>query len=605
MLFNTMKESEMPNQTASESNNSLETPPVGKLCTVCSDKANGMHFGALTCEGCKGFFRRSVKKNAHFICAFEKKCGITKISRKHCQACRFKACVDAGMQVNLVLSDEEVNKKRQLIKDNKEKRSERQAKKNEEEQLRLQKVFDKAGSDRHLLKMTMEDKLFIETLVRGHYESYDFGYREYDTFRGRDQIDLPPPKVDTSISGSDADVSLAWLTASLNSSSSAPGLKKYEEYENKATQNHFGTKKLAPSSNDSLNQLNKDVSTSHNVLQKSEVIMNPLTPKHSFNELKTDLNQRDSTNKEIATSSSSQSAELDIKSASSTLPSSDIKKSSSPTSHSSDMKSVFSSLHGTSTGKEGETSKDNALEVSSLKITKPTESECDKMVQNVSECLLRSQGVSLNDIDDNRSRDLFQHFADIMTWGIKKVIHFCKNIPEFLKLSLGDQIVLLRGGCLELLVLRSYFAFASENNTYVSEKFQYKPSDFLQAGASEEFIEKYNCLHKRMRKMKFQIEEICLLLALVLFSPDRIGLESKETVEEIQNKVVSALRAYEYTHRPPDKARNMYGEILLILPLLRTINALFSDNISHLQKSYESDINPLILEVHSDSEDDS
>ena len=70
--------------------------------------------------------------------------------------------------------------------------------------------------------------------------------------------------------------------------------------------------------------------------------------------------------------------------------------------------------------------------------------------------------------------------------------------------------------------------------------------------------------------MKFQIEEICLLLALVLFSPDRIGLENKDAVEEVQNKVVSALRAYEYTHKPPDKARTMYGEILLIL-LVTTI----------------------------------
>lgn len=28
-----------------------------KICQVCGDQANGYHFNAMTCEGCKGFFR--------------------------------------------------------------------------------------------------------------------------------------------------------------------------------------------------------------------------------------------------------------------------------------------------------------------------------------------------------------------------------------------------------------------------------------------------------------------------------------------------------------------------------------------------------------------
>ena len=30
---------------------------VIKECTICGDKATGIHYGALTCEGCKKFFR--------------------------------------------------------------------------------------------------------------------------------------------------------------------------------------------------------------------------------------------------------------------------------------------------------------------------------------------------------------------------------------------------------------------------------------------------------------------------------------------------------------------------------------------------------------------
>ncbi|XP_057276854.1 vitamin D3 receptor-like [Pezoporus wallicus] len=70
---------------------------VPRICGVCGDKATGFHFNAMTCEGCKGFFRRSMKRKAMFTCPFNGDCKITKDNRRHCQACRLKRCVDIGM----------------------------------------------------------------------------------------------------------------------------------------------------------------------------------------------------------------------------------------------------------------------------------------------------------------------------------------------------------------------------------------------------------------------------------------------------------------------------------------------------------------------------
>uniref|UniRef100_A0A673TXF2 Nuclear receptor subfamily 1 group I member 3 n=1 Tax=Suricata suricatta TaxID=37032 RepID=A0A673TXF2_SURSU len=67
-------------------------------CAVCGDRATGYHFHALTCEGCKGFFRRTVTKSTVLMCPFAGSCEVNKAQRRHCPACRLQKCLDAGMK---------------------------------------------------------------------------------------------------------------------------------------------------------------------------------------------------------------------------------------------------------------------------------------------------------------------------------------------------------------------------------------------------------------------------------------------------------------------------------------------------------------------------
>uniref|UniRef100_A0A8C5AAU5 Vitamin D3 receptor A n=1 Tax=Gadus morhua TaxID=8049 RepID=A0A8C5AAU5_GADMO len=157
-----------------------------RICGVCGDKATGFHFNAMTCEGCKGFFRRSMKRKASFTCPFNGTCNITKDNRRHCQACRLKRCVDIGMMKEFILTDEEVQRKKDMIQKRKEEEAAREA-------LRP--------------RLNEEQAQVIASLVEAHRKTYDDSYSDFSRFR--------PPVRDGPVTRS------ASRAASLNSLSDA------------------------------------------------------------------------------------------------------------------------------------------------------------------------------------------------------------------------------------------------------------------------------------------------------------------------------------------------------------------------------------------------
>ncbi|XP_048221617.1 vitamin D3 receptor [Perognathus longimembris pacificus] len=143
---------------------------VPRICGVCGDRATGFHFNAMTCEGCKGFFRRSMKRKALFTCPFNGDCRITKDNRRHCQACRLKRCVDIGMMKEFILTDEEVQRKREMI---------------------LKRKEEEALKDSLRPKLSEEQQHIITILLEAHHKTYDPTYADFSQFR-------PPVRLDES-----------------------------------------------------------------------------------------------------------------------------------------------------------------------------------------------------------------------------------------------------------------------------------------------------------------------------------------------------------------------------------------------------------------------
>ncbi|XP_072225840.1 retinoic acid receptor alpha-B-like [Leuresthes tenuis] len=118
-------------------------PRIYKPCFVCQDKSSGYHYGVSACEGCKGFFRRSIQKNMVYTCHRDKVCVINKVTRNRCQSCRLQKCLDVGMSKELVRND-------------------RTKKKKEEKRL----------ADSEIYMLSADTKQMIERVRRAHQDTF-------------------------------------------------------------------------------------------------------------------------------------------------------------------------------------------------------------------------------------------------------------------------------------------------------------------------------------------------------------------------------------------------------------------------------------------------
>lgn len=58
----------------------------------------GKHYGVYSCEGCKGFFKRTIRKDLTYSCRDNKDCTVDKRQRNRCQYCRYQKCLATGMK---------------------------------------------------------------------------------------------------------------------------------------------------------------------------------------------------------------------------------------------------------------------------------------------------------------------------------------------------------------------------------------------------------------------------------------------------------------------------------------------------------------------------
>ncbi|XP_063843661.1 vitamin D3 receptor B-like [Scylla paramamosain] len=155
--------------TTSASNAISSAKPL-RTCRVCGDKAKSMHFGGLSCDSCKAFFRRAVHNDTYtnFTCPYDGTCVINITSRKCCQYCRYQKCLSIGMERSWVMSEED---RHQMMRQ----RAERKAKAAEQDTTRRTL---KAGR-RELVPFEPDPNTMLSYMSAAEWEELEQAVRNY------------------------------------------------------------------------------------------------------------------------------------------------------------------------------------------------------------------------------------------------------------------------------------------------------------------------------------------------------------------------------------------------------------------------------------------
>lgn len=98
MVLEQEEESDDDDEEEDEVDDGSRSDSTNVECVVCGDKSSGKHYGQYTCEGCKSFFKRSVRRKLTYTCRGNKQCPVDIQHRNQCQHCRFQKCLKTGMR---------------------------------------------------------------------------------------------------------------------------------------------------------------------------------------------------------------------------------------------------------------------------------------------------------------------------------------------------------------------------------------------------------------------------------------------------------------------------------------------------------------------------
>lgn len=161
-------------------------------------------------------------------------------------------------------------------------------------------------------------------------------------------------------------------------------------------------------------------------------------------------------------------------------------------------------------------------------------------------CLaFESTDVRLED-DERRFTTSLEDFVNKTEGIVRRIIKFAKRLDAFTVLTQEDQVALLKGSILEILILRSTLYYDPGSNALHQGDFYFKmdslkkllEADDVLWGRHVAFVKSF---HEQLGADR---KTLLMVIAIVLFSPDLPGLGQREKVAHQQETFILLLKHY-------------------------------------------------------------
>lgn len=202
--------------------------------------------------------------------------------------------------------------------------------------------------------------------------------------------------------------------------------------------------------------------------------------------------------------------------------------------------------------------------------------------------------------DVPRERANFSDLVNIAELSVRRVIAMAKLLSAFKAIPQPDQIQLLKGGSIELLILRSVLTFDKDKQHFLDpfDDQESKAMKMEQLEAAESGTGLFEHHMKFVRSLAFDLraDEVTLILLLVisLFSPDRDNLFYKDLIAAEQEKYSMLLKRYLESVYTAEEAAGTFPKLLMKLADIRNLNEQHSQVLLRVNPQ---GIQPLMKEV--------
>ncbi|XP_051927122.1 thyroid hormone receptor beta isoform X11 [Hippocampus zosterae] len=195
--------------------------------------------------------------------------------------------------------------------------------------------------------------------------------------------------------------------------------------------------------------------------------------------------------------------------------------------------------------------------------------------------------------------EAFRQFTKIITPAIKRVVDFAKKLPMFCELPCEDQIILLKGCCMEVMSLRAAVRYDPESETLTLNGEMAVTRGQLKNGGLGVVSDAIFDLGVSLASFNLDDSEVALLQAVILLSADRPGLSCVERIERCQEEFLLAFE--HYINYRKHKLPHFWPKLLMKVTDLRMIGACHASRFLHMKVECPTELfPPLFLEVFED-----